>query len=577
MRTPRREKPPSIFLRKGIETRMIEQGCKEFAKRLENVCKKYTKKTAITYMQNGKTKTLITFGSILQCVQNAKNRFEKVGLKSGDRVAIISPHSPYAVIAGLSLAYSNITSVLIDAALPPEELNRLLELSDVRAILTVSDVYKSIERALIAEIPAFNIATIADNLSVFDGSTASVEEKATEDPHLDVITILYSSGTTATVKGVMITYSAFLKSINMFVIPSGITDKRSFLYVLPFHHMAGFTGGLTCIFSGCDVGMIEDVDAPKLQRGLAEYEPSIFSIVPRVYDVMAKKMNDAVHEKGIIVASIIKFLLALSGFSRKHLNINIGRYLFAGVNKKVFGKNYWGLGTGASLCSKATTKFFLNLGFEWANFYATTETNVPTVSTGVFDRYPIEGVGRVDRYDDIQIKIHEPDENSIGEILVKTSLIMKGYFRDPELTAAAFDEEGYFKTGDLGYIDKKNNLHVTGRIKEAIMMHTGKKVAPSDVDNFYGGLMGDAVFASCGVPNKNGTYDEIHLFIEKGELSDKEQQELHERILDLSGQTSTLYQLSGLHFIDTIPMTSIKKVKRFQLKEYALSDYNKKY
>ncbi|MDR2599508.1 MAG: acyl--CoA ligase [Oscillospiraceae bacterium] len=553
---------------------MNEQSYNDFVERLTNVCEKYSDKTAITYMRNDDTKTLFTFGEIFNQIKTAKEQFEKIGLQKGDRVAIVAPHSPFAVIVGLSLAYANITTVLIDYALPTEEINRLLEFSDVRSVFTVADIYDNFDKSLITDIPIFDIATIADTLKIFDGSTTVVSKDSTVDPDFDVIAILFSSGTTASVKGVMITYFAFLESMRLFIIPSEITDKSSFLYVLPFHHMAGFTGGLACLFAGCDVGMIEDVDALKLAKGLAEYQPTIFSMVPRVYDVMAQKMKSTVREKGVVVYALICGMLALSGFSRRYLNFNLGKYIFASVNKKVFGNNFWGLGTGASLCSKETTRFFLNLGFEWANFYAMTETNVPTVSTGVFDRYPIEGVGKVDRYDEIKIKIHESDENGVGEIRVKTVLIMKGYFRDPDATAAAFDEDGYFKTGDLGYIDKKDYLHVTGRIKEAIIMHTGKKVAPTDVDSFYSGLMGDLVFASCGVPNKNGTYDEIHLFIEKGELSIDEQKELHNQIMDLSGQTSTLYQLAGLHFIDTIPMTSIKKVKRFQLKELALAEYS---
>jgi len=553
---------------------MSEHGYKKFIEQFDNISKKYANKTIITYMRNDSSKIKYTFNDIFNSACKAKENFINIGLKPGDRAAIIAPHSPYAVVAGLALAYSNITCVLIDSSLPVEEINRLLDISDVRVVLTVSDVYEGLSETIITGVPIYSIVSITDSLTIFENSSTKIVRDSTIDPHLDVIAILYSSGTTDTVKGVMITYNAFLRSVEMFVVPSGISEKSSFLYVLPFHHMAGFTGGLTCLFAGSDIGMIEDVDAPKLAKGLAEYEPSIFSIVPRVYDIMAKKMNDAVHEKGVLVEGVIKGLFAISGVSRRFLGLNIGKYLFGSVNKTVFGKNFWGLGTGASLCSKKTTQFFLNLGFEWANFYATTETNVPTVSTGVFDRYPIEGVGRIDRYDDINIKIHSPDENGIGEIRVKTILIMKGYFRDPELTAAAFDKDGYFKTGDLGYIDKKKYLHVTGRIKEAIMLHTGKKVAPTDVDSFYSSIMSDFVFASCGVPNKNGTYDEIHLFIEKGELSTDEQIELRNKIMELSGQSSTLYQLAGLHFIDEIPMTSIKKVKRFQLKEMALAEYN---
>lgn len=544
----------------------------EYKNQLESVCVQYGDKNAITYMRNDGTKTYYTFKQILELIQNAEKQFETVGLIPGDRAAIIVPHSPFAIFAGLSLAYSNITSVLIDAALPTEEINRLLEISDVRAVFTVSNIYNHLDKTLIVDIPVFNISTIVDKLVLFEESTASVKKYITTDPQLDVITILFSSGTTSGVKGVMITYFAFLESIKLFIIPSEITDESSFLYVLPFYHMAGFTGGLACLFSGCDVGMIEDMDSLKIQKSLIEYQPSVFSMVPRVFDIMAQKIKSAVCEKGIVVETIINLLLSLSGFFRKHIGINLGRHIFAGVNKKVFGENFCGIGTGASLCSKDTTRFFLNLGFKWANFYSLTETNVPTVSTAAFERYPDAGVGRINRYDDIRIKIHNPDENGIGEIRVKTILIMKGYFRDPELTTAAFDDDGYFKTGDLGYIDKKSNLHITGRTKEAIHMHTGKKIAPSDVDSYYIGLLPDAAFASCGVPDKNGIYDEIHLFIERENLSTEEQQVIKRSIMDLSGQSSTLYQISGIHFIDKLPMTSVGKVKRFILKDIAIAE-----
>jgi len=258
---------------------------------------------------------------------------------------------------------------------------------------------------------------------------------------------------------------------------------------------------------------------------------------------------------------------------RKQFGINLGANIFKKVRNQVFGNSIRVLLTGGSLCGKSTSAFFLSLGIDmWSDCYASTETNLPITVTGLADRFPVGTVGNISRYENINIKIHSPDEHGIGEIRVKTNLRMKGYFRDPELTDAAFDEDGYFKTGDLGYIDKKDYLHVTGRIKEAIMLHTGKKVAPSDVDDLYCKLCPDIPIASCGVPYRDGTYDEIHLFVEKGELLEKEQQNLKNLIMDFSAETSTIYQISVVHFIDKLPTTSVGKVKRFQLKEIVLTE-----
>lgn len=550
---------------------MGENGYREFVKRFEDVCAKYAEKTAITYMRDDGSKTLFKFGEIYNRVQAAKEQFAAVELRPGDRAAIIAPHSPFAVMAGLSLAYSNITSVLIDASLPGEEINRLLEFSDVRAVFTVPSIYRNIDKELVSDIPVFNLSNENEEYRLFENSVQKTAKTATTDPHLDVIAILFSSGTTASVKGVMITYYSVFKSQELYLINSGLKSNMSYLHVLPFTHIAGYSSAYQYLLTGCEIGLIENIDPTKFSIGLLNFKPDYFAMVPKIYEVIEQKIRQSIKDKGIKTEKSFCAMLSVSRFFRKNLGINIGQKLFKSVNIQVFGGRMHGLGTGSVSCKDSTAQFYLDLGYKWANFYATTETNVPTVSTGILDRYPVGTVGNVKRYNSIDIKIADPDERSIGEIRVKTVLIMKGYFRDPELTAAAFDDDGCFKTGDLGYIDKKGYLHVTGRIKETILLHTGKKVAPTDVDALYGAVCTDIALASCGVPDRNGMFDEIHLFLESGELSEDEQKKIKQAIMDFSGQTSTIYQVSAVHFIDKLPTTSVGKVKRFKLKETALA------
>lgn len=169
--------------------------------------------------------------------------------------------------------------------------------------------------------------------------------------------------------------------------------------------------------------------------------------------------------------------------------------MFKNITKEVFGENIFGIGTGASPCKVETTEFFLNLGLEWSNLYATTETSVPITATGIKDKYPVDTVGNVNHHPEISVKINNPASSGIGEIVVKSELMMKGYFRSDDLTEETFDN-GYFKTGDLGYIDKKGYLHITGRIKESIILENGKKVSPQDVDDYYLSIITEYDFAS---------------------------------------------------------------------------------
>ncbi len=111
--------------------------------------------------------------------------------------------------------------------------------------------------------------------------------------------------------------------------------------------------------------------------------------------------------------------------------------------------------------------FYLNLGIDFVNVYGATETGFPITAANCNDKYPTEGAGNVNQFPEISVIIDNPDNNGIGEIRVKTPLIMGGYYKDnEELTATAFDDNGYFKTGDCGYIDKKGNLFCDRQIKK---------------------------------------------------------------------------------------------------------------
>ena len=557
---------------------IITKGVQEFRQQVERICDKYSNKTAITYLRNDGTKDVFSFYEVLKRLITAREQFANAGLRPGDRVAIISPHTSFAVIAGFALAYSNITIVLIDAALPTDEINRLLDFSDVRAIFTVPSKYEVIDSALCDEIPVYDISQNSIEYQMFPNSTKIVSRPVTIDPDTDVISILYSSGTTASVKGVMTKYSSVIKTIPMYhKLYSRLCSKPdgiNLLYALPFCHVAGFFCAFQHFLSGCGLGMIEDIDAIKIANAFHSYQPEFFALVPKFYEIMEERIRQTIREKGIVVCKTFGFLKALSHFSYKYLGLNIGKYFFKSIRARVFGKRLIALGSGASIFKKSTMSFFLDLGIGgWANFYALTETYVPAVVTGDFDRYPAGTVGKYTRFDGIDVKISDPDSSGVGEIRIKTFLIMKGYFREPKITAAAFDKDGYFMTGDLGYIDKKGYLYVTGRIKEAIHMQTGKKVAPDDVDSLYGGICPNVALASCGIPCKDGSgYDDIHLFIEKGGLSADGQNEMRKNITNFSAQTSTLYRLSGVHFIDKIPFTSVGKVKRYLLKETAIAE-----
>lgn len=344
---------------------------------------------------------------------------------------------------------------------------------------------------------------------------------------------------------------------------SGVKEGTKYLFILPFNHVAGFTGAMQHFFLGCELGMLENASSSKLTEGFQKFQPEFFALVPKVYEVIKEKIEATIKEKGVLTEKIIHGLMAFSGFVRKYLGINIGRILFKSINQQVFGGKMTGLGTGASPCKKETSSYFLNLGYDWADFYSSTETGVPAVATGINDKYPAGTVGNIHQFKEIDVKIVECDKDGIGEIYVKSPLCMKKYFREPKLTRNTFDKNGYIKTGDLAYVDKKGYLFITGRKKEAIQLHNGKKVSPIDIEEMYKEKLSDLTFACCGIAGDDG-FDEVHMFVErKLEIQDNV---LEKRIYETTKDIMGIYRISADSYNRCYPYYFSRKGKARDIK-----------
>ncbi len=540
---------------------------KDFNEKLEYISKRYADKTSMVYMTENLGDVRFSFSDIYNLIIETQSVLKKSGIVCGDRAAIITPHSPFGVMAGLALAYSNITAVMIDASLPIEEICRLLEFSDVRALFTTNVLYDKISHELTQNIPCFELGKDNTVNKFISGSVETVSMPETVDRDTDVIAIIFSSGTTDKMKGIMVTYKSMLLSHRYLSDVFGLSRGKRYLLVLPFYHISGYDSSFVFFLSGCSLGFIENLSSSKLQNALLKYNPHYFAMIPKVYDIIAEKIINTVYSKGKIFKGLFEKTLKISIDLRKKFGIKIGKIIFKPIYNKAFGKNICGLSILGAKCKTETADLFLGFGIEWANLYATTETNAPISSTGIYDKYPLNSVGCISQFDDIKVLINNSDNDGIGEVYVKSSLIMKGYFREPELTANAFDN-GYFKTGDLGYLDKNYYLYLTGRNKDSIILHNGKKVSAADIDEFYQILCPNVNIASCGVENSDG-YDDVYLFVEKLTHSENIIQSAINSIIQKSSQTNSLYKISKVLTIDKIPATSIGKVKRYLLKEYA--------
>lgn len=540
----------------------------DFISLVETIAERYRDEIFISYVYESDRLLRLKYDDVLLMIHETVDDLGHRGLIPGDRVAIVAPQSPFYVILIIALGYAGITAALIDDTLPTEEIERMIILSDPCALISTRKHFSEVRDTVTEGMILFVLGEDDRPLTHLSRSPESVVTHTT-DPDEDVLIVIFSSGTTGQVKGACITYHSTICSVDLIGPCIGITRAPlgiDIFFVLPLNHIAGYVTALACYFWGATMDFMENISPLRYQEGFELFQPNIFLTVPAVLDVIERKVLEKVRKKGHLVYWTFRSAFRFSNFLRRTTGIKIGRLLFKPMYSKFFGENLRYMIVGASPCKDSTAKFIASMGLEWTNFYATTETNVPISAIGIMDRVKYGNIGLANRFEGINIRIADEDSEGIGEIQVKTNLIMKGYFRDPEATELAFDGE-WFRTGDRGYIDNKNMLHIVGRIKESILLRSGKKVSAHDVDNHYSTCLNNKyTFACCGAPTDEG-YEEIHLFVLDEGFTENGKNEIRKLVMDVSTGSPPMYQVSDVHFIRRIPKTSVGKVRRFVLRD----------
>lgn len=478
-------------------------------------------------------------------------KLENIDITSGDRVAIIAENCPEWCVAYLAIARLNATAVLIDASLESDEIQKLINKSKVRCIFGTPKTI--VKLGLIQDIPVLDIL---NNARPFEGYKCVSSETKTTGGSQNISTILYSSGTTKTASGIMHSHDALLGTTKMIVECLKVNSRDSSLAVVPNSHIYGLICQIIVpLYIGASVCFLESLNADMINRAFREFKPTFLPAVPKMYELfqsqIIRKINgNSKTEK--LFNTLSPKCLAL----RKKTGINMGKVFFKDIHKGFGSKIKYLCSAGAPLNAE-TADFFYGTGFDILIKYGSTETNIP-VAGNYSENITTDSCGNA--YPDISVKL---DDN--GELLVKSPYMMLGYFDDEAATRDAFDEDGWFKTGDLGFIDEKGNVKISGRCKDNIVLATGKKVAPDDIENAYLGIDNIKELVVCGIPCvSNGSYDEIHAFVVT------EPYMVESALNNLKQRSAALpinMKLADIHFVDEIPKTSLLKPKRYLLKQ----------
>ena len=511
-----------------------------------------------------------------------ENEFPK-----GSRLAIVADNHPRWVAAYLGIIAAGCTAVPLDTALHADQLTKLLKDSGASALFcdarhaqvsreAASDLETKIGLVLTDpdRMPEQSGESWMGNLpAIFDRGPGKFRPAPAADD--DIASLLYTSGTTADPKGVMLTHANFLGEVEAVFnwIDLGPTD--ALLGVLPmFHVLAQMANLLLPLVKGSRVVYLETLNTTELLRALRERNITAFAVVPQFYYLIHERIFQEVAKRGALAQKIFNSLMRINHGLRK-VGINAGPILFGKVHETL-GKKMRYLATGGSRFDPEIAQDFYDLGIDVLQAYGLTETTAAVYVNSPHDNV-IGSVGKAMKGVEGKIvdpQLQEDSGPATGEVALRGAVVMKGYWNRPDATAAVL-RDGWFYTGDLGYFDSDDNLFLTGRKKEVIVLSNGKNIYPEEVEAHYLKSLFIKELAVMGLEGKPGEGgDRLHAVIvpnfdalrQKKIVNAKEV--IRFDIESLSQQIASTKRIGSYEiWQEDLPRTTTRKIKRFEVEK----------
>jgi long-chain acyl-CoA synthetase len=494
---------------------------------------------------------------------------EKNSICPGDKVAILSTNMPNWGVAYFSITFMGAVVVPILPDFSNTEVGNVIEHSGAKALFISNSLlqriegFKSDSLKTVILIEDFSLITSEEGSFKFDEFSLPVKKYKVEEE--DLASIIYTSGTTGRSKGVMLTHKniSFNALKGKVIQPMDETDR--FLSVLPLSHTYENTLGLILpMLCGACVYYLRKPPTPAvLIPAMAEIKPTVMLTVPLIIEkIYFNKVMPTFRDK------LILKLLYKVAFFRKKLNEAAGKKLL-----KTFGGNLKFYGIGGAKLNKTVEKFLIEAKFPYAIGYGLTET-APLLAGANPQKSVFDSTGPA--IEGIELIIHNPDKTTgEGEIWAKGPNVMKGYYREPEMTKEVLTPDGWFKTGDLGSLDSNNNLYIKGRLKNMIVGASGENIYPEEIESIINNFR--FVVESLVVQQKGKLVALVHINMEELEkkyqnlkqdmtkqFEDKVDEMLKELQEYVNSQVNKFSQIQKVILqSDPFKKTATLKIKRF--------------
>lgn len=512
---------------------------------------------------------------------------------AGTRLALLADNHPRWVGAYLGTIASGCVIVPLDTALHADQVAKLLKDSGAVAIFCDAKHIPAVKAAA-AELKLGIILTDPDRVTgpfsekwlatmpaIFQAGPGAFKPAPAKNE--DLASLLYTSGTTADPKGVMLTHSNFLGEVEAVFNWVELGPDDALLGVLPlFHVLAQMANLLLPLVKGSRVVYLETLNTTELLRALTERNITAFAVVPQFFYLIHQRVMEEIAKRGKLTQRVFQAMLMLNRVLRK-FGMNAGKVLFRKVHETL-GPKMRILVTGGSRFDPGIGRAFHDLGIDVLQAYGLTETTAAIFANAPNDN-EIGSVGKALKGVEGKIIDPQPQETgpAVGEVAVRGAVVMKGYWNRADATGAVM-RDGWFLTGDLGYFDSKGHLFLTGRKKEVIVLSNGKNVYPEEIEAHYLKSPFIKEIAVLGLEGKPGeSEDRLHAVIvpnfdvlrQRKVVNAKEV--IRFDVEGLSTQIASTKRVSSYEiWQDDLPRTTTRKIKRFVVEKRVKANQAKK-
>lgn len=464
-----------------------------------NTEKNYRKEALMLVKREGKYRPIST-DEFSQRVRNISAGLRAFGLKSGDKLIILSENRPEWVMVDLAAICLGAVTVPIYTSLTPPQIKYIINDSEARFVVCSNPEMWSRLEAIRTELPLVDKYIMIEDLAPAGVLTLKEVEKEGEKLNRqnpgefdkiaesigpdDLATIIYTSGTTGVPKGAMLSHYNLVSNVQALRSVIEFTEKDTALSFLPLSHVLERMCTFAWIYVGATIAYAESVDT--VAQNLVEARPTIMVSVPRLFDKFYARVIDNVLSSSNLKKKIFFWALKtgrkyaqkkinrekISGWLRFRYGLAY-KLVFSKIVEKTGGRVRFFVSGGAPL-SRDIAEFFYAMGILVIEGYGLTETS-PVIAVNRLEDFRFGSVGKI--LPGVEVKIAED-----GEIWARGPNVMKGYFKKEAETREAF-EDGWFKTGDIGYLDKDGYLVITDRKKDILVTAGGKNVAPQPIEN----------------------------------------------------------------------------------------------